>query len=180
MYFCEDPRQPTVGDGTKSTIRLSASAFTAVLIWNIHAFRCMTAVLLRNHSKRMAIGHLPPEQVFLVRNSATVSREIAGETLVVPICAGIGDMEAVYSFNGLGGRLWCLLEESQAEDDLIAWVIHNYQVGRDVAVYDIQSFLADLKEVGLVKQVVARNKAETCSPSDFVPVSQVASEEQQC
>jgi hypothetical protein len=180
MSSCEYLRQSTFGAGIKSTIRLSASAFTAVLIWNIHAYRCMTPALISNHSKRMAIGHGPPAQVFLVRNSATVSREIAGETLVVPICAGIGDMEAVYSFNGLGGQLWRLLEESQAEDDLIAWVTRNYQVGRDVAVSDIQNFLADLKEVGLVKQVVGGNKAETCKSSDFVPVSQAASEEQQC
>jgi len=128
----------------------------------------------------MAIGHGPPEQLFLVRNSATVSREIAGETLVVPICAGIGDMEAVYSFNGIGGQLWRLLEENHAEDDLIAWVTRNYHVGRDVAVSDVQNFLADLKEVGLVKQVGSPNKAETCKSSDFVPVSQAASEERQC
>ena len=70
--------------------------------------------------------------MFLVRNSATVSREIAGETLVVPICAGIGDMEAVYSFNGLGGQLWYLLEESHAEDELIALVTRNYDVGREL------------------------------------------------
>jgi hypothetical protein len=101
----------------------------------------------------MAIGHGPPQQVLLVRNSATVSREIAGETLVVPICSGIGDMEAVYTFNGLGGQLWHLLEESHAEADLIAWVTRNYHVGPDVAAADIQNFLADLKEIGLVKQV---------------------------
>jgi hypothetical protein len=130
----------------------------------------------------MAIGQGPPEQVFLVRNSATVSREIAGETLVVPICAGIGDMEAVYSFNGLGGQLWRLLEENHAEDDLIAWVTRNYQVGRDVVATDIQNFLEDLKEVGLVKQVVWRNTAETGQSNNFLSVSQdmATSEEQQC
>ena len=101
----------------------------------------------------MTIGHGPPQQVLLVRNSATVSREIAGETLVVPICSGIGDMEAVYTFNGLGGQLWHLLEESHAEADLIAWVTRNYHVGPDVAAADIQNFVADLKEIGLVKQV---------------------------
>src|ERR1700730_11580873 len=107
----------------------------------------MTLLLFKNQSNPMAMGQGPPEQVFLVRNSATVSREIAGETLVVPICAGIGDMEAVYSFNGLGGQLWGLLKESHAEDELIAWVARNYDVGRDIAAADVQNFLADLKEV---------------------------------
>jgi hypothetical protein len=142
----------------------------------------MTPLLFKNQSNPMAMGQGPPEQVFLVRNSATVSREIAGETLVVPICAGIGDMEAVYSFNGLGGQLWCLLKESPAEDELIAWVARNYDVGRDIAAADVQNFLADLKEVGLVKQVVRPNKAEACQSSNFLPILQdmVTSKEQQC
>lgn len=110
-------------------------------------------LLHTNHSNPMATGQGLPQQVLLVRNSATVSRVIAGETLVVPICAGIGDMEAVYTFNGLGGQLWHLLEKSHTEEDLIAWVTQNYYVGPDVAAVDIQNFLADLTEIGLVEQV---------------------------
>jgi Coenzyme PQQ synthesis protein D (PqqD) len=113
----------------------------------------MTRLGFTNDSNPMVTLAPPHTQVFLVRNPATVSRVIAGETLVVPICAGIGDMEAVYTFNGLGGQLWHLLERSHAEEDLIAWVTQNYQVGSDVATADVQNFLGDLKEIGLVKQV---------------------------
>ena len=89
----------------------------------------------------------------LVRNSATVSREIAGETIVVPICAGVGDMEAVYTFNELGGQLWRLLERSRAPEDLIAWVLQNFDVKPAQATSDVHSFLADLREIGLVQPV---------------------------
>jgi hypothetical protein len=89
----------------------------------------------------------------LVRNSATVSREIAGETIVVPICAGVGDMEAVYTFNELGGQLWRLLEQSRAPEDLIAWVLENFDVQPAQATSDVHSFLADLREIGLVQPV---------------------------
>jgi hypothetical protein len=93
----------------------------------------------------------PPEtQVFLVRNPAIVSRVIAGETLVVPICAGIGDMEAVYTFNGLGAQLWHSLEQSRTEEDLIALVMQNFNVTVGVAESDVRAFLADLKQTGLV------------------------------
>jgi hypothetical protein len=87
----------------------------------------------------------------LVRNSATVSREIAGETIVVPICAGVGDMEAVYTFNELGGQLWHLLEQSRAPEDLVTWVTQNFDVDPDRASSDVHSFLADLREIGLVQ-----------------------------
>jgi hypothetical protein len=89
----------------------------------------------------------------LVRNSSTVSREIAGETIVVPICAGVGDMEAVYTFNELGGQLWRLLEQSRAPEDLIAWVTENFDVDPDQAGSDVRNFLADLREIGLVQPV---------------------------
>jgi Coenzyme PQQ synthesis protein D (PqqD) len=102
----------------------------------------------------------PHTQVFLVRNPATVSRVIAGETLVVPICAGIGDMEAVYTFNGLGAQLWHLLEHSQTEEDLIALVKQNFNVTAEVAESDVRAFLADLKQTGLVTAASMREDVE--------------------
>ena len=98
----------------------------------------------------MAMLAPPQRQVFLVRNPATVSRVIAGETLVVPICAGIGDMEAVYTFNGLGAQLWHSLVQSQTEEDLIELVKQNFDVTAEVAERDVRAFLADLKQTGLV------------------------------
>jgi hypothetical protein len=95
----------------------------------------------------------PQTQVSFVRNPATVSRVIAGETLVVPICAGIGDMEAIYTFNGVGGQLWSSLEQSQTEEELVALIVQQFDVAAGVAEADVQAFLRDLKEIGLVKQV---------------------------
>ena len=98
---------------------------------------------------------VPLEPILLVRNSATVSRQIAGETIVVPICAGVGDMEAVYTFNELGGRLWRLLEERRTAEELITWLALNFEVPPQVAAVDVQSFLADLTEIGLIEPVVS-------------------------
>jgi hypothetical protein len=108
-----------------------------------------------NHSNRMATTASPTQQVFLVRNPATISRVIAGETLVIPICAGVGDMEAIYTFNGVGGQLWRSLEQSQTEEDLVALVMQQFDVAAGVAKTDVQAFLGDLKEIGLVKQVAS-------------------------
>jgi Coenzyme PQQ synthesis protein D (PqqD) len=110
---------------------------------------------LSNQSNPMATAQEPRAPVFLVRNSATVSRVIAGETLVVPICAGVGDMEAIYTFNVLGGLLWSSLEQRQTEEDLIALVTKTFDVTVEIAEADIQAFLMDLKEIGLVKEVAS-------------------------
>ena len=87
----------------------------------------------------------------LVRSAATVSREIAGETIVVPICAGVGDMEAVYTFNELGGELWKLLGERRTVSELVQWVVGHFAVTPEVAAADVQSFLAELQNTGLVE-----------------------------
>ena len=87
----------------------------------------------------MATVPVPIEPSLLVRNSATVSREIAGETIVVPICSGVGDMEAVYTFNELGGQLWRLLNESRAAQDLVDWVIQHFNVNPELATTDNQT-----------------------------------------
>ena len=108
-----------------------------------------------NHSNRMATTASPTQQVLLVRNPATISRVIAGETLVIPICAGVGDMEAIYTFNGVGGQLWRSLEQGQTEEDLVALVMRQFDVAAGVAKTDVQAFLGDLKEIGLVKQVAS-------------------------
>jgi hypothetical protein len=84
---------------------------------------------------------------------------IAGETLVVPICAGIGDMEAIYTFNGVGGELWRSLEQSQTEEDLIALIMQKFDVAADVAGTDVRAFLGDLKEIGLIDQVCLPDQA---------------------
>ena len=89
----------------------------------------------------------------LVRSSATVSREIAGETIVVPICAGVGDMEAVYTFNEVGGHLWQLLKERRATGDLVDWVALNFDVAPETAAGDVRAFLEELQGLGLVEAV---------------------------
>lgn len=88
----------------------------------------------------------------LVRSTSIVSREIAGETVVVPICRGIGDLDFVYTFNALGTQLWRLLEKSRTEPELVAWVAEQYDVDETQAREDVRSFLTDLQEVGLVTQ----------------------------
>ena len=119
----------------------------------------------------MATVPVPIEPPLLARNSSTVSREIAGETIVVPICAGVGDMEAVYTFNELGGQLWRLLEESRAAQDLVDWVIQHFNVSPEVAAADVHVFLDALTEIGLIEMVElygeSRGKAAQSTRPNF-------------
>jgi len=86
-----------------------------------------------------------------VRNTAVVSREIAGETIVVPICRGVGDMDSVYTFNEVGTELWQLLAQAHTTEKLVDWVSEHFEVTREMANCDVQTFLAELLQVGLIR-----------------------------
>jgi coenzyme PQQ synthesis protein D (PqqD) len=87
------------------------------------------------------------------RNTAIVSREVAGETIVVPICRGVGDLDSVYTFNPVGRSLWRLLENGHSVEELANWVATHYEVEANQAFADVQSYLDELQEVGLVRTV---------------------------
>ena len=87
------------------------------------------------------------------RSTAIVSRDVAGETIVVPICKGVGDLDSVYTFNALGRSLWSRLENAQTTEELAKWVATQYAVDAEQAMHDVQSYLAELQEIGLVRAV---------------------------
>lgn len=92
-------------------------------------------------------------QVRHVRNTAIVSRDVAGETIVVPICRGVGDLDSVYTFNSVGRSLWHLLEDGRTAEELANWVATRYEVKAAQAFADVQSYLSELREVGLIRTV---------------------------
>jgi hypothetical protein len=93
----------------------------------------------------------PDGQLRHVRSGAVVSREIAGETLAVPVRKGVGDLDSVYTFNELGARLWLMLEQGRTTEELSDWVRANYQVTAEQALADVARFVAELLEERLVR-----------------------------
>ena len=88
-----------------------------------------------------------------VRSTAVVSRLIADETLVVPIRSGVGDLDAIYSFNPLGSDLWALLEKEVSVEEMCVWVTEHYEVTQEQAMGDIHEFVGELVGTGLVTSV---------------------------
>jgi hypothetical protein len=87
-----------------------------------------------------------------VRSSTVVSREIGGETLVVPVRGGVGDLDSIFSFNPLGSDLWNLLQAGRSVEEMADWVVERYEVTSQQALADIQAFLDELTRAGLVHQ----------------------------
>ena len=80
-----------------------------------------------------------------------VARVVAGETLIVPIRGKVGDLGSIYSFNGTGTLIWRLLESPKTVAELAASVAHEYEVEPAQAESDVESFVREMKAVGLVE-----------------------------
>lgn len=88
-----------------------------------------------------------------LRSSKVVSREIADETLVVPIRGGAGDLNSIFSFNPIGSDLWNLLEKEVSVQEMTTWVTDHYDVSEEQALGDIREFMGELVGAGLVTTV---------------------------
>ena len=93
----------------------------------------------------------------LVRSESVVARVIAGETLIVPIRAKVGDLASIYSFNGTGTLIWEMLESPKTVKQLAEGIAEEYEVMQDHAERDVADFVGEMKAVGLIE--VARSMA---------------------
>jgi hypothetical protein len=63
----------------------------------------------------------------------------------------VGDLDSVYTFNPVGKGLWQLLEQGSTAEELANWVATHYEVDAKQAFADVQSYLTELQEIGLIR-----------------------------
>ena len=95
-----------------------------------------------------------------MQSQSVVSRVIAGETLIVPVRGGVGDLASIYSLNELGSFLWQQLNPPKTFNELVNSVVDEYNVSKETAQGDIRVFLDKIKDVGLIDETVAAPPAK--------------------
>ena len=86
----------------------------------------------------------------VVRSNFVVSRVIAGETLIVPIRRGIGDLASIYSLNSSASRIWQSIEKPCSEDEILQSMEQQFDCPRTQLTQDIAIFLAEMQAAGLI------------------------------
>lgn len=79
-----------------------------------------------------------------------LKRQIANETILVPVGKTVYDSHGLFVMNELGSFLWDLLPEAAGEDDLVAAVLKEYEVTEEVARRDIREFLDKLRGMNII------------------------------
>lgn len=86
-----------------------------------------------------------------IRSTSVVARVVAGETLIVPVRAKVGDLASIYSFNATGTLIWKLLESPRTVADLTSAVVAEYDVEPAQAERDVCGFVDEMRNIGLVE-----------------------------
>jgi hypothetical protein len=84
-----------------------------------------------------------------------VTRQIAGETLIVPVTGHVMDLESLYVLNEVGSRVWELLRAPTTAERIAEVVAREFAVTPERAAEDVAEFLDVLGERGLVRQLEA-------------------------
>ena len=79
-----------------------------------------------------------------------VTRQIADETLVVPVVGGVGDLDAIYTLNEVAARIWKIVESPASVDQIVEEISRDFEVAADRATGDVVEFLDALESAGLI------------------------------
>ena len=79
-----------------------------------------------------------------------IKRDIAGDTVLVPVGKTVYDSNGLFILNEVGGFLWDRLEAAGSEADLLAALLEEYEVTETVARQDISDFLDSLRKLEIL------------------------------
>ena len=87
------------------------------------------------------------------RQERVVTRQIVGETLLVPISDDAADMSHLFALNSVAAHIWEALDGSAPLADIVSLVERTFDVDRDQAEQDTFAFVDELLAANLVTRV---------------------------
>ena len=85
-----------------------------------------------------------------------VAREIEGELIIVPLVAGIGDMEdELYTLNETGKAIWDRLDGVTDLDGIVADLAQDYQAAPGEIERDVRGLVGELVRRRMLVEVAA-------------------------
>ena len=80
-----------------------------------------------------------------------VKREIAGDTVLVPVGKSILEDNGLYALNPIASFIWDILEEAENEEDIVKAILDKYDIDEATASSDTHEFINKLKELKILE-----------------------------
>ena len=79
-----------------------------------------------------------------------IKREIAGDTILVPVGKTVYDSNGLFVLNELGAFIWDLLPNINTEAEICAAVLNEYEVSAEEAAKDVAEFMEKLRQLEVI------------------------------
>ena len=91
-----------------------------------------------------------PEKVYGISEDV-VAREIEGEIIIVPLVAGIGDLEdELFTLNDTGRAIWARLDGRRSLQEVVRELSDEYQAAQGKIQADVLGLVGELVRRGMV------------------------------
>lgn len=82
---------------------------------------------------------------------SVVSRQIAGEFILVPIRKNLGDLEDIYTLNEVASSAWALIDGRRSLGEICDRLVEEYDVEIDRVQADLIELFAGLQAIGAIE-----------------------------
>ncbi|MBW6465124.1 MAG: PqqD family protein [Brevefilum sp.] len=83
-----------------------------------------------------------------------VAREIEGELIIIPLVAGIGDLEdELFTLNETGKAIWKQIDGQNSLETIITHLMEAYTAERDEIEQDVLGLVAELAKRKMVVEI---------------------------
>ena len=79
-----------------------------------------------------------------------IKREIAGDTILVPVGRTVLDSNGLFVLNELGAFIWDLLPNVEDEEAICKAILAEYDVSAGEAAKDVAEFMAMLRKMEII------------------------------
>ena len=86
----------------------------------------------------------------MVIKKELIKREIAGDTILVPVGSSVYDSNGLFALNDLGSFIWDRLPDAGGEEDILKAILDEYDVSREQAQADLREFLDKLNQLNII------------------------------
>jgi hypothetical protein len=89
-----------------------------------------------------------------IKGEDLMTRHIAGETLIVPVRGQVGDLNAIYTLNEVGSRIWQMIDAPTPVARIVEAITAEYDVTAEEALTDVIELLGSMEAAGLIRPAV--------------------------
>ena len=92
-------------------------------------------------------------QAVFERHGDYVSREVAGEMILVPVRSGPKDVDSIFTLNEVGSVVWRELGAGRNVQQILECVTTEFETTREQDEADVVEFLEALEQRSLIRPV---------------------------